>query len=181
MTTKIKILIAVGLIGLAVVGRLVPHLWNMTPVAAVGLLAGSRMGLGWGIAVPLLAMAITDPILGFAGLSVMAIIYGCFALTGLTGYFLRNSKKVYAILGGSFVSTMIFFFATNAATWRWGTMYPHDFSGLAASYIAGIPFLQNQLIGDLFFTSALFLAWEGANVLVLKLNKKKGSLFARLQ
>jgi hypothetical protein len=55
---------------------------------------------------------------------------------------------------------MIFFFTTNAATWQWGTMYPHDFSGLMAAYIAGLPFLQNQLMGDFLFTTALFAAWE---------------------
>jgi formate-dependent nitrite reductase membrane component NrfD len=34
--------------------------------------------------------------------------------------------------------------------------YPHTFVGLMASYTAGIPFLRNQILGDLFFSSVLF-------------------------
>lgn len=42
MRIKHKITIAFGLITLATIGRLVPHLWNMTP------LAGAKLGWRWG-------------------------------------------------------------------------------------------------------------------------------------
>jgi len=35
-------------------------------------------------------------------------------------------------------------------------LYPHTIAGLTASYVAGIPFYQNQLLGDGFYTVAMF-------------------------
>jgi len=39
-------------------------------------------------------------------------------------------------------------------------MYPKDLSGLAACYVAGIPFFQNTLFGDLFYSAVLFGTFE---------------------
>ena len=173
MKFKHKLIIALGLIGFAIVGRLVPHLWNMTPLAAVGILAGARLGLGWGIGVPLVAMAVSDPILGLAGLPIMLVIYFSFALSGVIGYLMRDSKKTPTIFGGSLLSTIIFFLTTNAAVWFLTSMYSKTFSGLLASYIAGLPFLQNQIIGDLFFTASLFTVWEFGKVFAVRMKTNK--------
>ena len=169
MNIRHKIIIASGLIGIAVISRFVPHLWNMTPVGAVAILAGARLGKWWGIGVPLVVMAMTDPILGLAGLPIMLVIYGSFALYGLVGFLMKETNRTRAVIGGSLFGTLSFFFATNFAVWFFGTMYPHNFSGLMTSYVAGLPFLQNQIIGDLFFTATLFLIWELGLVLAHKL------------
>jgi formate-dependent nitrite reductase membrane component NrfD len=45
---------------------------------------------------------------------------------------------------------------TNFASWLNNPMYTQNFSGLLTSYIAGIPFFRNTLLGDLFYLSVLF-------------------------
>ena len=35
-------------------------------------------------------------------------------------------------------------------------LYPHTLAGLAESYVAGLPFFRNTLVGDLFFTGVIF-------------------------
>lgn len=177
MNIKHKIIIAVSLVGLAVMSRLTPHLWNMTSVGAVAILSGARLGKWWGIAVPLVVMAITDPILGLAGLPIMLVIYGSFALYGVVGFLMKETGKTRMILGGSIMGTLSFFLTTNFAVWLFGTMYPHNFFGLMASYVAGLPFLQNQIIGDLFFTTTLFLVWELGQSLAHKLNHSSKRVF----
>lgn len=168
MTLKHKIIIALGLILVAIVGRLVPHLWNMTPIAGVAILAGARLGLRWGTGVALVAMFLSDLVIGFYTPVIMISVYACLALSGVIGYFIKDSQKISKIIFGSFSSTVIFFLVTNAAVWQWSLMYSHTLVGLSASYLAGIPFFGNQIIGDLFFTMALFTAWEMGKLLVEK-------------
>lgn len=163
-----KLLISIGLIAIAVVGRLVPHLWNMTPIAGVAILAGARLGWKWGIATPLIGMFMSDIFIGFYSFPVMLAVYLSFALAGLVGYFVRKSGRVGTILGGSVLSAVLFFIVTNGAVWAFGAMYPHNLNGLLMSYVAGLPFFQNQILGDLFFTTALFAAWEAEKAIVEK-------------
>ncbi len=152
-----KIAWAFGLITIAVAGRFIPHFWNMTPVGAVAIFAGARLGVGWGVAVPIFSMFLADLFLGFYSAPVMLSVYGSLALTGLAGYFLGQTGKSSAILSGSVFSATVFFLITNGAVWFFSGIYPENFGGLISSYIAGLPFFKNQLIGDLFFTSALFV------------------------
>ena len=55
--------LAIGLIILGALIRVTQH-WNFAPVAAISLFAGARLR-GWrAYALPLVLMAITDPLLG---------------------------------------------------------------------------------------------------------------------
>jgi len=49
---------------------------------------------------------------------------------------------------------------SNFGVWVSGIMYPKDLSGLAACYVAGIPFFQNTIFGDLFYSAVLFGTFE---------------------
>jgi hypothetical protein len=40
--------------------------------------------------------------------------------------------------------------------WATSTLYPHMIVGLAACFVAAVPFFRNQLFGDAFYTFALF-------------------------
>jgi hypothetical protein len=40
--------------------------------------------------------------------------------------------------------------------WATSTLYPHTIVGLAACFVAAVPFFRNQLFGDAFYTFALF-------------------------
>ena len=160
MTLQNKIIITFGLVAVGIVGRLVPHLWNMTPIAAVVILAGAKFGWKWGAGVAVIGMFLGDLILGFYTPQVMISVYACLALSGVIGYLIKKSQKTGVILGASAISTIIFFLVTNYAVWQWSPLYFHNLSGLITSYIAGLPFFANQILGDMFFTLALFAIWE---------------------
>jgi len=58
------------------------------------------------------------------------------------------------------VSSLLYFLVTNFAVWYSGLVpYPHTAAGLAASYTAGLPFLWNGMLGDLFYNAILFGAY----------------------
>jgi hypothetical protein len=49
-----------------------------------------------------------------------------------------------------------FFIITNFGMWLFSGFYPLTPAGLAACYVAAIPFFQNTLAGDLFYATLLF-------------------------
>jgi hypothetical protein len=154
------IAIAVALVGIAVAGRLAPHLWNATPLAAVALFAASHFGLRMAIPVLFSALAITDLVIGSYDWRVMTAVYASFALTALFGALTSRSRSVprvaFAVLG----SATLFFLVTNFAVWQFSGMYPHTLSGLADAYIAALPFFRNSLLGDSMYALALFGGYE---------------------
>ena len=53
-------------------------------------------------------------------------------------------------------SSVLFFVVTNFGVWATQGMYPMSLEGLVACYVAAIPFFQNSLLGNAFYTSVLF-------------------------
>lgn len=145
-----------GIIILAVVIRLFPHLPNFTPIAAIALFAGTYMKRKeLAFAVPIGALLISDLFLGFH--QTMIAVYAGFAITVMLGFYLRRSVKVQNIMLASLASSVIFYVITNFAVWASGMVgYPYTLEGLMQSYIAAIPFFRNSLLGDLFYNAAFF-------------------------
>lgn len=144
---------------IGIVSRLLPHSPNIVPIGALMLFGGTYLPrkLFW---LPILALLISDFFIGFYGLD-MIYVYGSFTLTGLIGFWIRSHKKVTAVLGGAFFSSILFFLITNFGVWappnNW---YPHTLDGLGQSYIMALPFFRNSLIGDLGYTILLFGGYE---------------------
>lgn len=136
--------------------RLIPHWPNFTPVAAMALFGGAyinRKALAF--LVPLAAMLISDMVIGFH--STMIAVYAGIIITVMIGFALSNKVKAGNVLLASVISTIIFFLITNFGAWMSGMMpYSKDFSGLMQAYIAGIPFFNNGLLGDLFYSTVFF-------------------------
>ena len=57
-------------------------------------------------------------------------------------------------------SVWSFFLTTNFAVWAFEGIYSHDLAGLTACYVAALPFFKNTVIGDLFWTCALFGGYQ---------------------
>ena len=53
-------------------------------------------------------------------------------------------------------SSISFFVTTNFMVWATGHLYPHTTAGLAECFAASLPFYRNQVLGDAFYTVALF-------------------------
>lgn len=145
---------AIGLTVLGALARLLPHPANFTPVGAMSLFAGARISGYQAYLIPLVLMAVTDPILGYH--ATIPFIYGSFLLNVWIGRrFLKtvNFQRLgLAVLLGS----LQFFLLTNAGVWLTGGIYPHTGAGLLACYAAAIPFYGRSLAGDLLYTAALF-------------------------
>lgn len=145
----------IGMVVLCACARLLPHPWNFTPLIAIGLFAGSKARLaGTGVLATLAALALSDAVMGFYG--GFWYVYGAALVPVLFGRLIRDRNSVPAIAGAALGSSVSFFLITNFMVWATGSLYPHSTSGLAACFAAGIPFYQNQLLGDAFYTFALF-------------------------
>jgi hypothetical protein len=73
------------------------------------------------------------------------------------GLILQKRLTVINTISASLGASILFYLVTNFASWTSGFMpYPMNAAGLMQSYIAGLPFLLNSVLGDLFYTSVLF-------------------------
>lgn len=159
--TVFRFRLALGLTAVGALARLMPHPPNFTPVGGMGLFAGARLR-GWSAyLVPILLMAVTDPILaaiyGFPAFGpATPAIYGSFLLNVWIGRWLRGTENPRRIAAAVLLCSAQFFLVTNAAVWLWSGMYPHTGAGLIACYLAALPFLGRTLAGDLLYAGLLF-------------------------
>ena len=120
----------IGIIAAAAAARLLPHPPNMTPIAAMALFGGATLRhRSQAFAVPLLAMAASDVILGLTryGLTALAsrpAVYGTFALTVAMGLMLRRRRTPGAIGAAALGSGLLFFVVTNFSVWLGSVYYP---------------------------------------------------------
>ncbi|MCY2934933.1 MAG: hypothetical protein NT172_12300 [Planctomycetota bacterium] len=148
----------IGLIASAgILGRIIPHAPNATPMAALGLIAGSLIGGRAAIAIPLAILAITDLAIGTYSPVVMIAVYACMIVPGLLGMtLLKHSRNPLRIAACAAASSALFFLVTNFAVWSAGGWYADNFAGLMACYAAALPFARNMLAGDLVWSAAMF-------------------------
>jgi hypothetical protein len=162
-----------GLVVLAALSRLMPHPPNFAPITAIAVFGAIRFGhVRLAVLVPLLALLLSDlglEILYRNGLSPawglyrgMWVVYGTTALIAMLGRRARGSRSPVAIAGTTLAGSCVFFAVTNFAVWAGGTSYPPTAAGLAACYVAAIPFFQNSLLGDMTYAAILFGAWAVA-------------------
>src|SRR3989344_4910007 len=154
-----KLLNPTVIILFAVTLRLVPHPPNFSPIAAMALFGGAYLNRGYAIFVPLLALFLSDVLIGFYSPLVMFSVYGSFVLTGLMGLWLKKRKSAGSVVLTAMGASILFFLVTNFAVWATGA-YARDLSGLAQSYLMGLPFFRNTLLGDLFYTGVFFGGYE---------------------
>jgi uncharacterized protein DUF6580 len=86
----------------------------------------------------------------------MEIVYLSFALVVCVGLWLQMRRSILHIAGAALASSVLFFLVTNFGVWALESLYPKTIAGLVACYVAAIPFFENQIQGDLFYTLLLF-------------------------
>ncbi len=137
-----------------VVARLIPHIPNTAPIAALALFSGFQTRSIWGIFVPLGALFATDLILGFYETGVMFSVYASFVLIYALGYFSQAGAGKLRVFGNSIAGSTLFFILTNLAVWKFSAMYPETIEGLLLCYTLALPFFAYTLLGDLFWNGA---------------------------
>ena len=150
-----KTLMLVAVIIVLALFRLAEWIPNISPIAAMALFAGAQFSdKKLAFLIPLLALLLSDLMLGFH--NTMLFVYGAFALTVLIGIKISHKQNVFSITLSAIAASMLFFLITNAGVWLVYDTYAPGLGGLAESYMAGIPFYRQTLVGDLFFTAILF-------------------------
>ncbi|MEK7567774.1 MAG: DUF6580 family putative transport protein [Patescibacteria group bacterium] len=160
MNKKTIIISTLLVITLGILGRILPHPWNFTPIVAIALFSSVYFSFRYGLAIFLVTMILSDVFIGFYEWQIMLAVYASFGVTCLIGYLVRQKKNIFTIIGGSLSGSILFYFLTNWAVWQFGTMYAKTFSGLMQSYTLALPFFKNMLLGDLFYTGLLFGLYE---------------------
>lgn len=145
------------IITIAALIRILPHPPNLTPIAAMALFGGTYLPKKYAFIIPLGAMFVSDIFIGFH--SLVVYVYGSFVLIGLIGMWLAENKNVRNIALAALISSVLFFVVTNFGVWAAGA-YARDASGLLESYILGLPFFRNTLLGDFFYTGIFFGLYE---------------------
>lgn len=165
----------------AALSRYLPHPPNVTAIVAVSVIAGAYVNPRWAWLIPLAAILATDVfILEPYGATEMAFVYGGHALaiavsllggwafvqqrehrriereTG--GTRVRSLLDGYVLCGSAAVAGLVFWIVSNVGSFL--VYYPQTPSGLATCYGLALPFLRNQLLGDVLITGGLFLTVE---------------------
>jgi len=173
-------------IALAGLYRLLPHISNITPVAAMALVGGMYLKRKYlCFLIPIATLYLSDLVLNntinrvffpdHTGLVLwseyMGYVYGAFLLTVIVGMIMRNSKTSTKMIGGTLAASILFFLITNAGTWAFSPMnYPKNIGGFSTAMMAGVPFFRNTLLGNLIFIP-LFVAFFDY-VMNMKTDKK---------
>jgi Family of unknown function (DUF6580) len=139
--------------------RLLPHLPNVSPVAAMALFGGAYFAdKRLAFIVPFLALFLSDLFLGLH--DTMIFVYTGFALTVAIGFLLKGRVSFTNTAFATVVSSLLFFLLTNLGAWMTSGLYARSAEGLMQAYVAGIPFFQNSLLGNLVFVAVIFGGYQ---------------------
>lgn len=168
----------------AALSRVVPHPPNVTAIVAVSLIAGAYVSPRWAWLIPLSAVLATDVFLlpeyattsmafVYLGHAVAVVIslFGGWAFVrqrehrrmeresgGSDSVRVRSLLDGYVLCGSAAVAGLAFWIVSNVGAFL--VYYPQTPNGLATCYWLALPFLRNQLLGDVLITGGLFLTVE---------------------
>jgi hypothetical protein len=172
-TTKYKgILLVIAMIFIAAFSRLIPHLPNFTAVGAMALFGSAYFSKKYlAILAPIIALWISD-------LAINNIVYAEYnegfvwfqsyqlytflpiILITILGFVLFKKVSPAKVLTGSIASSLIFFAVSNFGTWLSPfSLFTKDATGLLNTYVAGLPFLRNDFVATVLFSTVLFSSY----------------------
>lgn len=168
MNQQKRIAIVIALIAAGIATRFLPHAPNFTAIGATALFGGALLKNNFrAFLIPALALFLSDLVLnnlvyaeyyeGFQWITPgFAFIYGAFFITVIMGRYFTNGFKPLPLIGAGLASSIVFYLITNFGAWLGNAMYPQNFVGLMESYVAGLPFLLNQIAGTAVYGAVMF-------------------------
>ena len=150
------------------ISRIIPHPPNFTPILASAIMAPMIIKDRWfGIAIPIVAMFLSDVIIGFH--PYQFVIYFTILTIGL----ISPMRKNYINLGMMAVCSSVWFFiTTNFSVWIIWDFYPKTLEGLVSCYTLALPFFKNTLISTCLFTGLITIS-----IKYIELIKEKTNFF----
>jgi hypothetical protein len=164
-----SLFVFLGVVGLLVVSRVIPHPSNFTALTAVALFSGSYWASQhWRFLAPLLALFVTDIFFGFyPGIEMN---YIAVALSVLLAPSLQASLLTISVRG--FLASVVFFVVSNFGVWLFSGLYPLSVNGLTTCFILAWPFYPATLASTFLYSGLLY----GVYRLVFSKNKLQGFL-----
>jgi hypothetical protein len=168
-----------GLVAIAVAGRLLPHMPNFAPVTATALFCGAYMTRRQSFFALGAVLLLSDYLLLYINPygrtsfdhfyapwalwhSALPYIYASFAISATVGWWVKSRRSSGLVVAAALFCSVQFFLITNAGVWI-GGMYDRGLDGLWQSYMMALPFFRGTALGDLFYTSIFFGAYELAS------------------
>lgn len=158
--------------------RFLPLPYSFAPVTAALLYFGARRPRRemW---IPVVALAasgvyLSRTVYGYPVTADLVVTWAWYAGMVLLGGLLVKSASALRVGAASLTASVSFFVVSNFAVWAVWNMYPKTARGLAACYVAGLPFFRSAVISDLFFVAVFF----GTGYLVSH-RQEQGAIVAR--
>ena len=134
------------------------HIYNLVPIAALGLFSGSILkNKRIAYLIPLFSMMLSDiglalftSVQGFYGVSQF-VTYFALALVTFLGTFLQK-RSILNIAGFTISGSILFFILSNFGTFLSG-YYGYSLPGLIECYSMAIPFYKSELANAFFINS----------------------------
>jgi hypothetical protein len=134
------------------------HIYNLVPVAALGIFSGSILKNKYqAYLIPLFAMLLSDigialftNMEGFYGISQF-VNYGALALVTFVGTHL-SKRSMLNIAGFTIGGSLIFFLLSNFGTFLSG-YYGYSWEGFTTCFTLAIPFYKNEMANTFFMNS----------------------------
>ncbi|NOT38094.1 MAG: hypothetical protein HOP11_12030 [Saprospiraceae bacterium] len=154
-----------------IISRIIPHAPNFTSTAAGLIFAGAVLRKPHFSLIILAGYFLCDLLINntlYASNSssfqwtsqAIGWIYASLLISFfISRHLSENLESPFKLLGISVTSSLVFYALSNFGVWNEGLLYTRDLSGLITCYIAGIPYLLNEMAASVFFTVIFFLIY----------------------
>lgn len=136
------------------------RVWNASVIGALALFSGARLGVGRGLVITAVAIALKDLCLSLTTpwwepYPLTWLYMSAYVVLGW--WLLRPSPSVSRAVVVGFAASVIFFWVSNFVSWLDQALpYGYSGEGLWNCYIAAIPFYRGTLLGDVGFSAVFF-------------------------
>lgn len=153
-------------IAICILGRLLPHPPNMTPLCSVCLFSGHKLPSWLSYCVSIISLFVSDAMLSYLygydmfGAWSFFTYSGFLFITFIGSFFMKGDLNIGRLFFYVVMASCIFWLWTNFGVWLSYTLYPKNLDGFISCYVAALPFLRNSIIGDVIFSAAIFYGFS---------------------
>lgn len=160
-----KILFIILTIFIGALGRLIPHIPNLTPLLSIGFISGRIMNRWLSIIVMLFTVFLSDVFLAYWHHYPILGFWSLFTYSGILGITLLGSvccveNRIFSSILWMVFGAIGFWLWTNLGTWLVSGIYPHSLSGFLNCFVMALPFLQTQIIGSVLWLFIFLLGLQ---------------------
>jgi hypothetical protein len=147
-----------GFIVLGILSRFLPHPPNFTALNSIALFGACFLGgLNFSLLTVFIVMLISDLVFGVH--PTMLFVYFSYTLIVFMGHLCLKKKSLHYSPLYLVFSSLIFFVVSNMGSWLTDPFYSKTFAGLSFCYLSALPFLANQVAGDLCYGAILVFSF----------------------